>query len=79
MTLGEFCRAMVNELAVLKLYKHCNTKGDFSEYMCDTKKDTCLVEMYANKEIRAFKIVSCPANNVVCIALKWGDEERRKA
>lgn len=74
MTFGEFCKAMVNELTVLKLYKRCNGNGEFSEYMCDTEKDTCLIEMYANKEIRAFKINSCPTNNVVRIALKWDDK-----
>ena len=74
MTLGEFCKAMVNENVALKLYKGCNSNGVFSEYMCDTEKDTCLVEMHASKEVRAFKILSCPVNSVVCIALKWGDE-----
>jgi hypothetical protein len=72
MTLGEFCKAMVNKSAVIKLYMRCNSDGEFGGYMCDTNKDTCLVEMYANKEIRAFKIVSCPTTIIVCIALKIG-------
>lgn len=74
MTLGEFCKAMVNENVPLQLYKCCTSNGMFSGYMCDTKKDTCLIEMYANKEIRAFKVLSCPANSVVWVALKMGDE-----
>lgn len=74
MTLGEFCRAMVNENAVIKLYKHCNSDGEFGGYMCDTKKDACLIEMYTNKEIRAFEVLGAPTISVVCIALKVDDE-----
>ena len=74
MTLGEFCKAMVNENVVIKLYKHCNSDGRFGGYMCDTKTSTCIADMYADKEIRAFKMIGTPNIGAVCIALKVDDE-----
>lgn len=74
MTLGEFCKAMVNENVVIKLYKRCNSDGKFSGYMCDTKKGTSIIEMYSDKEIRAFKIANTTVTNMVYIALRTGDE-----
>lgn len=74
MTLGEFCKAMVNENVVIKLYKRCNSDGRFGDYMCDTKSNTCIIEMYAGKEIRAFKIANTTVANMVCIALKMGEK-----
>ena len=74
MTLGEFCKLMVNESIVIKLYEHCNSDGKFSGFMCDTNKGTSIVEMCADKEIRAFKVANTTVTNMVCIALKMGEK-----
>lgn len=74
MTLREFCKAMVNENVVIKLFEHCNSDGRFGGYMCDTKSNTCIIEMYADKEIRAFKIANSTVACTVYIALKMGEK-----
>jgi hypothetical protein len=65
---------MVNENVVIKLYERCNSDGRFSGYMCDTKISTCIADMYADKEIRAFKMIGTPNIGAFCIALKMGEK-----
>jgi hypothetical protein len=65
---------MINENVVIKLYERCNSDGRFSGYMCDTKTSTCIADMYADKEIWAFKMIGTPNIGAVCIALKMGEK-----